>query len=142
MLSWPKRSTELFPRPASLRYLCLNISSQEQVVLRNNGKIAKLRPKLQNFAIYGDGNPWFFELYIPKLGDLTGATITADFAPDEGSTPTALTIQSTPEGLADSRFSLGHTTWVKGNYDLQIQLPGGTPRTYLYGKIVVQVDKA
>lgn len=104
---------------------------------------AHIRPARQNFGLYNDGFAWAFELRLAALGDLTGATITAAFAPTASSAdgPTALTITSTPEGLLDSRFSLGYSAPVQGRYDIEIVI-GGAGRTYVYGDIRVMENYA
>jgi hypothetical protein len=98
---------------------------------------AKQEPTRQDFDLYDDGMPWFFDVRVAALGDLTGATIVAKFNPTAGDDPAELTITTTPEGLVDSRFFLGYSEPVRGKYDLLIAQDGSPGRVYIFGDITM-----
>lgn len=102
-------------------------------------KTVDLRPGRLNIKLYG-ADAWALELRLAALGDLTGATITASYKPNDGGDPLPLSVSMTDP--VNSTFSVGAASTPPSSYDIQIALSGGLPRTYVYGSISVQSDVA
>jgi len=96
-----------------------------------------LTPKIVNVQVRR-GDQWSYQVTYPTT--LVGATISAQLRKRvEDTTFTTLVITRTND--ATGIFQVGQTASVEGGqYDVQLTLAGGLPRTIIAGTLTVEAD--